>query len=153
MSHIRMSHVTHMNESCHTYEWVMSHIQMSHVTHTNEPCHTYNWVMSHIWMSHVTHTNEPCHTYAWVMPRISWDNTSQHKQNMATHETIHIYIWVISHKDTIVYLGILPPVFMPHTSQDTHGNTNHDNTKLGDSWDISNIDAMGWLRLVGSLTL
>ena len=25
-----MSHVTHMNESCHTYEWVMSHIWMIH---------------------------------------------------------------------------------------------------------------------------
>jgi len=25
-----------MNESCHTYEWVMSHIWMSHVTHMNE---------------------------------------------------------------------------------------------------------------------
>ena len=35
-----MSHVTHMNESCHTYEWVMSHIWMSHVTHMNESCHT-----------------------------------------------------------------------------------------------------------------
>ena len=29
-----------MNESCHTYEWVMSHIWMSHVTHTNKSCHT-----------------------------------------------------------------------------------------------------------------
>ena len=36
-----MSHVSHMNESCHTYEWVMSHIWMSHVTHMNESCHTY----------------------------------------------------------------------------------------------------------------
>jgi len=36
-------HVTHTNESCHTYKWVMSHIQMSHVTHTNESCHTYKW--------------------------------------------------------------------------------------------------------------
>ena len=27
-----MSHVTHMNESCHTW--------MSHVTHMNESCHT-----------------------------------------------------------------------------------------------------------------
>jgi len=34
------SHVTHMNESRHTYEWVMSHIWMSHVTHMNESCHT-----------------------------------------------------------------------------------------------------------------
>ena len=62
MSHIWMSHVTHMNESCHTYEWVMSHIWMSHVTHMNESRHTYEWVMSHIWMSHVTYMNESCHT-------------------------------------------------------------------------------------------
>ena len=31
-----MSHVTHMKESCHTYERVMSHIRMTHVTHTSE---------------------------------------------------------------------------------------------------------------------
>ena len=30
------------------YEWVMSHIWMSHVTHMNESCHTCEWVMSHI---------------------------------------------------------------------------------------------------------
>ena len=30
------SHVTHMNESCHIYQWVMSHICMSHVTHIIE---------------------------------------------------------------------------------------------------------------------
>jgi len=29
---MRMRHVTHMNEACHTYKWVMSHIWMSHVT-------------------------------------------------------------------------------------------------------------------------
>ena len=61
MSHIWMSHVTHMNASCHTYEWLVSHTWMSHVTHMNEPCHIwmrrvlYEWVMSHRWMSHVTH--------------------------------------------------------------------------------------------------
>ena len=48
-----MSHVTHMNGSCHTYEWVMLHIRMSHVT--------YEWVMPHIRISHETHTNESCH--------------------------------------------------------------------------------------------
>jgi len=53
-----MSHVTHMNESCHTYEWVAAHTWMSRVTHMNESCHTYERVMSHIRMSHVTHTNE-----------------------------------------------------------------------------------------------
>ena len=56
------SHLTHVNESCQTYEWVMSHIWMSQVTHMNEP-----W---HIWTSHV---NEPWHAwtnhckYDWVM--------------------------------------------------------------------------------------
>jgi len=30
------THVTHMNELCHTHEWVMSHIRMSHVTNMNE---------------------------------------------------------------------------------------------------------------------
>jgi len=43
-----MSHVTHMNESCHTYKWVTSHTWMSHVTHINESRHTHEWVMSHI---------------------------------------------------------------------------------------------------------
>ena len=34
-------HGTHMNESWHTYEWVMAHIWMSHGTHMNESWHTY----------------------------------------------------------------------------------------------------------------
>ena len=69
MSHIWMSHVTHMNESCHTWEWVMSHIWvvvshiwMSNLAHVNESRDTYEWVMSHIWMRNVTHMNETCHT-------------------------------------------------------------------------------------------
>jgi len=41
MSHMCMSHVTHMNESCRTYERVMSHTCTSHVTHMNESCRTY----------------------------------------------------------------------------------------------------------------
>jgi len=50
------------------FEWVMSHIWMSHVTHMNESCHT--------WMSHVTHMSHKCvvwlfylsdmtHSYVW----------------------------------------------------------------------------------------
>ena len=80
-----MSHVTLMDESCHTYEWVMSHSWMSHVTLMNESCQTHEWVMSHIWMSHathmnvscntwmshVTHMNESCHTYEWVTGPVS----------------------------------------------------------------------------------
>ena len=65
----------YINESRHTYEWVMSHTWMSRVTHmqqwanmneswqalqrllTTESRHTYKWVMSHIFMSRVTHVD------------------------------------------------------------------------------------------------
>jgi len=59
-----------MDETCHTYGWVMLHIWMSHVTHMDETCHTYGCVTSHIWMSHVTHIDESYHTHGWVMSRI-----------------------------------------------------------------------------------
>ena len=96
MSHISMSHVTHINQSCHTYEWVMSHISISHVTCINGSCHTgvyvahtytyictckallvcafddmsHLWVMSHTSIGHVTHINRSCHTCQWVMSHI-----------------------------------------------------------------------------------
>jgi len=63
----QMSHVTHVNKSCHTH--------MSESVHTyewaNEPCQYTpatlgRWVMSHMWMSHVTHMNESVHTYEWA---------------------------------------------------------------------------------------
>ena len=56
-----MSHVTHMNESCHAYEWVMSLIWMSHGT-MNESWRTYKQDMIHTWTSHGTHVNESRHT-------------------------------------------------------------------------------------------
>jgi len=75
-----MRHVTHMNESCHTYECVMSHIWMRHVTHMNESCHTYEWFMSHLWMRHVSHRMRPV-AYAW---RSVYDTDSQ---------TLYLSIW------------------------------------------------------------
>jgi len=90
-----------MNESCHTYEWlmrtsqahiwmthawVMSLIWMSHATRMNESCHTYEsllWMsQSQIWM---THMNESCHTYESV-PVITHMNVSS-----------HTYEWVMSY--------------------------------------------------------
>jgi len=86
MSHIPMSHDTHVNESRHTCEWVMSHmwtshvthervmtqISTSHVTHMNESRHASKWVTSHIWMSHGTHINKSWHTYGWVTLQALW---------------------------------------------------------------------------------
>ena len=84
-----------MNESCHTYEWVMKHIWMSHVTHMNESCrnwtshvmhvngscHTYEWVMSHIWMNRVKHTNVSCHTKRRVISECHSTNLTKGSQN------------------------------------------------------------------------
>jgi len=126
-SHISMSHVTHTNESCHTYKWVMTNI------HTNESWHIYEWVMSHIeWvmsrstarvsissrgtsrmqMSHVTHTNESWHIYEWVMSHndcVMSRSTAQHSISRRgtahismshvtnTNESCHTYKWVMTH--------------------------------------------------------
>jgi len=52
---------TYVKRDLYTYEkWptntcerVMSQIWMRHVTHVDETCHTYERVMSHMWISHV----------------------------------------------------------------------------------------------------
>jgi len=121
MSHIWMSHVTHMNESCHICEcslcsswvqrWVlfstwmnhvrcasvMSRIWMRHVTYMHGSCLTYEWVMSHTWMSHVTHMNGTRHIYEWIMSHI-WLTHVRCTWIMAHGNTsCHTYEWVVSH--------------------------------------------------------
>ena len=59
-----MSHIwfTHMNESCHTCEWVMSHIWMSHVTHMNVtalPIRMTFIFMCVIWLIHMCDMTYP----------------------------------------------------------------------------------------------
>jgi len=47
----RAKWLIHMCNMTHLYVWpysrVMSHIWMSHVAHVNESCHTHEWVTSH----------------------------------------------------------------------------------------------------------
>jgi len=71
-----MSHITHVDESRHTWGcvvsqilltsrhmcwWVMSHILMCRVTHVDESCHTCGYVVTQMLISHVTHVN----AFAW----------------------------------------------------------------------------------------
>jgi len=76
---IRMSDMSHMNESCLTYAWVMCHVRISHDTdiqsHTyykHESYATYEGVMSHVRMSHVSHTNGSRHRYIEPHPLYAW---------------------------------------------------------------------------------
>jgi len=92
--HMWISHVTRINESCHTYEWVMSHRWVSHVTHINE------WVMSHISMSHVTHmqrgvtdVNQSRHPYSRVLLPMQMRQVTCINENV----TCHLYERVVSH--------------------------------------------------------
>jgi len=68
--HIGMSHVTHMNESCHTYEWVMSHIRITNeysVTHRNEFCCICVWVLSHMGISKLMGMTPVWHSFTIVL--------------------------------------------------------------------------------------
>jgi len=91
MSHIWMSHVTHMNGSCHTYGWVMSHIWRSHFTHMNESCHTYKWVMSHIWVSHVTQMIESCLLVLTSNSAKTWHVSCMARHGTQTNKSRHTY--------------------------------------------------------------
>jgi len=73
MWRLRMGHVAIVNWSWRTFDSVMAHT--CHATPVDESCHTYKWVMTHMWMSHGTHTHESLHTYhdkacGWVMSQI-----------------------------------------------------------------------------------
>jgi len=106
-----MSHVTHPNESCPTYSWVISHVFMNHVTNIHKSHGTYGWwAMSHILMSHVPHIRESCPTYLWVTSLIFMSHTwcivnagcSQVIREGISHVTrIHgswcAYWWAMSH--------------------------------------------------------
>jgi len=82
LAHNNISRVSHMKGSRHSLDWVMSHTWMSHVTHMDKSCHTH--ICSNVlyvdtyarrpltiidsWMSDVTHMKESCHTHEWVTP-------------------------------------------------------------------------------------
>ena len=54
------SHVTDKNKE---YDRVVQHISMSHVTHTNESCNTFEEGMWQVSMMHCTHVSESFHTH------------------------------------------------------------------------------------------
>ena len=82
---------THIDESCHEYDWGMSYVWESHLTRRNESCHTCAWVMSHTWVtahkiesgkkSHVAHVNE-----SWARVTCKWV-TAHTRTSHDTHMT------------------------------------------------------------------
>jgi len=113
-----------MNESCHTYEWVMSHW----------------YVMTHMWMSHGTHINqlplwrilEPMYIQTPHTPCTYFHTL----HTPCTHShTLHPCIYSHTlHSGTQTPQYILEPMYIQPKPQFESV-----------QWD------MGWLRLVGSL--
>jgi len=108
MIHAWKIHVTrvnasfsHVNESCHTYEWVTSHAWVS-----NESCHT--WMsLFHMWMSRVTHINESRRTHEWVLrhmwPCLITHSCVQRYSFICVTRPIHMWKWRIYTCDMIHY--------------------------------------------------
>jgi len=91
MSHVWISRVAGMNESCRTCQWVfpiwecppyqsVTHMRVSPIWEC--PPYESVTVMSRIWMSHVAHMNESCRTCKWGMSHahtglvVSWYSRS-----------------------------------------------------------------------------
>jgi len=124
MTWIRKSHVTHMNASSHTHEWITSHTYDCHIApflshlcarhdlnmnescHTNEcvvmneSCHTDEWVMSHKWMSHVTQMNE------WVMSHKWMSHVTQMNASCMCDDAFICVTWFICHTNECVVTHI-----------------------------------------------
>jgi len=71
VSYMWLSHVSHMNESCLTYERVMfQDFEFTKGVHSQSPTYTYEWCISHIYLIQVICVNKSCLTFERVMARI-----------------------------------------------------------------------------------
>ena len=83
------------------YEGVMSHVWVSHVSRMNESCRTCEWVMWHIWMhkdllaqawtSHVTYMNESFDSYSYYTGLLERGKRCETKYNLRA--TLHEPGW------------------------------------------------------------
>ena len=126
--------------SCHTYEWVMSHIWMSHVTHVPQWYPLRAVRRNHIWLhrtflmsnirmshvthmrSHVSHTPKSCHTYEWVLSHTYLcDALSKHnhmRRTLLMFSELHIRTHTHTHTDVHTHTHMYT-----HTHTCTHTNT------------------------------
>ena len=121
-SHIWISEVAHMNESWHTYEWVMARIWMRHVTHMNEAWHRYEWDMPHISMCHAAHiwwVVSHIHRWFWNDHRAAWTSLPRKNGLCHTHDwvTNHVTHTVVSSCHT--YECVTPHIWTSHVTHMT----------------------------------
>ena len=124
--HVRMSHVTKINEMCHTCEWDIS-------TRINESCRTYRYCQVSLKnesnlryakreLSHIQ--NESCHTYEQniflpacsthegVMSHIWMSHVTHTNESCRTYEWVMSHIWLIESYCT--YEWVMSHTWMSH---------------------------------------
>jgi len=78
-----------MKESLCTYECVLSHITMSHATHMDESCPTNKCVILHTCTTtHVTNVHESCQTPERLMSNMQMCSTL-FQNNKEPYQTLH----------------------------------------------------------------
>jgi len=79
-----------MRHAAHPYERVMSHIWLSHVTHMNASYHTQKLILSRIWMRHVSPVQKKtsCHTCKRVTYMTMW-GMSHTYERVLSRTSIH----------------------------------------------------------------
>jgi len=125
MSHMWMGHVEYesVNESCHTYEWVVSHVCHESCTpdgfascdtpvDRSQVTHTWIWVTWHTWMSnvtrkmlHVARMSASCRTYyseQSVKMIVPWAYLVVSNSWVHIHEG-HLYNYVYMYLHTYVH--------------------------------------------------
>jgi len=127
MTHISMSHITHLNihGQCAVYSGfpqrgITAHIWMRHVTHLNiyGQCTVYWWHLERYPLSEVHpkfcgnvscrhSTNESRHTFEWVTARIRMSHGTHSNESRHTFE----YLWAMC--SVLMVSGTLPPFWGP----------------------------------------
>ena len=87
-----------MCDMTHSHGWYVTFAR--DMTHVNESCHTYDWVMSHIWMRHVTHMNESCHTWYATFARDMAHSYVWHDLFICItqHKSFMCVVWILSER-------------------------------------------------------
>jgi len=101
ISYIQNSHVTHVNESRHTFvpingsKFVSLQLESdTSVAYIKQSCHTCEWVMARIWVSHISHMYQSsvrCCGSNRAPPSHIWRIRVTH-----VNESCHTYEWVVS---------------------------------------------------------
>jgi len=109
---------THMDESCHEYDWGMSYVWESHLTRMNESCHTCAWVMLHTRV-----TSRMIESGKWGTPHMWMCHGHESLVNESRHtlEPVMIHTW-LSYPWCQTYERVTCKWVTAHTrtSHDTH---------------------------------